>query len=363
MKDPNADYRIIATAEDAILAKDATAKAKYYRDPFVDAFAHAASIRQQNRRRHFQPIIKRGTHARVCCMDRAVTAFLKSQAAASSSTTSCEIVVLGAGKDTSYFRFITKSLMGMEDFVKNRKQKLPSVHWYEVDHASVIHEKAKTIQGSNMLSQCCPNFKATTAGYCSKNGQYHLVAADLRDPPQEILQRLALKPDRPTLFLLECVFMYMPEESTQSLLTHLASSKQDGANAWIAMYEPILGSDAFGNMMEQNLVQAQVASPDCCLLQTRTLHGQLEKLLQAGFSGRTVGCDMWEAYESIVTAEQRRIANRAEFLDEMEEWMLIMRHYCFVVATTAKNDDLTEVGPNSNVGFVQGKCEVLAKKS
>jgi [phosphatase 2A protein]-leucine-carboxy methyltransferase len=356
MTDLNTDYRIIATAEDAILAKHATAKAKYYRDPFVEAFAHAANIREQNKRRHFQPIIKRGTHARVCCMDRAITAFLKTHAASDSG---CEIVVLGSGKDTSYFRFFTKSLMGMEEFIKDRKLTLPSVHWYEVDHPSVIQEKAKTIQGSPMLSQCCPNFKPTAHGFSSGSSQYHLVASDLRDDPEELLQRLSLNPQRPTLFLLECVFMYMPNESTQSLLAQLA--KKDAA--WIAIYEPILGSDAFGNMMQQNLVQAQVASADSCLLQTRTLEAQLKKLVQAGFAARAVGCDMWSAYESIVTPQQRQLANRAEFLDEMEEWMLIMRHYCFVVATTVKDDTLTEVGPDSKLGFVQGKCKVMAKES
>jgi [phosphatase 2A protein]-leucine-carboxy methyltransferase len=374
MMDPNADYRIIATAEDAILAKHATAKAKYYRDPFVEAFAHAATIRQQHKRRPFQPIIKRGTHARVCCMDRAIAAFLKAHA---NTKSGCEIVVLGAGKDTSYFRFFTKSIMGMEEFIKDRKLTLPNVHWYEVDHPTVIQEKANTIQGSPMLSQCCPNFKPTAQGFSSSSSaagsgnssQYHLVASDLRDSPEELLQRLSLNPKRPTLFLLECVFMYMPNESTRALLTQLAAAKNKEGGAappsWIAMYEPILGSDAFGNMMEQNLVQARVAGADSCLLQTRTLEAQLEKLVQAGFAGRAVGCDMWSAYESIVTPEQRQLANKAEFLDEIEEWMLIMRHYCFVVATTssAKDDTLTEIGPDSKLGFVQGKCKVMAKES
>jgi hypothetical protein len=72
---------------------------------------------------------------------------------------------------------------------------------------------------------------------------------------------------------------------------------------------------------------------------------------------------MWAAYESIVTSEQRQLANRAELLDEVEEWMLIMRHYCFVVATTAKDDSLTEIGPNSKLGFVQGKCQLMANDS
>lgn len=145
------DRPIIATADDAILAKRATVAAGYYEDPFVEAIAaHASGMSSSpaqasrtlsplheterfpgasnrlpsldegenisnqinssqqpvhhppnsgspvpvrrtmrpspfpannpmrpspSREKHQQPIIKRGTHARVCCIDRAITAF------------------------------------------------------------------------------------------------------------------------------------------------------------------------------------------------------------------------------------------------------------------------------------------------
>ena len=62
------------------------------------------------------------------------------------------------------------------------------------------------------------------------------------------------------------------------------------------------------------------------------------------------------------------MANQGEFLDEVEEWRMIMQHYCFVAAcggTESGNDDddddddpLTKVGAGSPLGFVPGKCQV-----
>jgi hypothetical protein len=134
-------------------------------------------------------------------------------------------------------------------------------------------------------------------------------------------------------------------------------------------YEPILGIDSpFGHMMEKNLTQLGVVAltRDSCLLQTRTLTAQLDKFCNNGFD-RVVACDMWSAYETVLTNDQRRRANQSEFLDEVEEWRMIMRHYCFVVACggterssngNGNDDAMTKVGAGSPLGFVPGKCQV-----
>jgi Leucine carboxyl methyltransferase len=186
------------------------------------------------------------------------------------------------------------------------------------------------------------------------------VGHDLRKDPLELLDKLTrqgFNQQSPTLYVMECVQMYMPEPTSENLLRALATG---GPHSYLCCYEPILGSDPFGRVMEGNLYTAGVAQPNFCLIQTRTLEQQLQKLVAAGFVW-AVGCDMWSAYETVVTAEQRHRANQCEFLDELEEWILIMRHYCFVVA----NADVTweamgklfcAVGADSPVGFATGKC-------
>ena len=354
----------MATADDAVLAKLATVQAGYYSDPFIEPLClHASGIAESRgrRQRQVQPIIKRGTHARVCCMDRSIAAFIEYHS--SNKNNSVQIVVMGSGKDTSYFRH-------------GRSH----VRWYEVDHPSVLQTKASILQATPDLFQS--QTQKTEYGYlisttrstgpssedpttCRKT-ECHLVEHDLRENPQKLLDTLIQKTGSfdaaaPTLFLFECVLMYMPDDASRSLLQCLAQSQSSSTipQAYICCYEPILGSDSFGKMMERNLVQAGVGLPDSCLRTTRTLEEQLDKLVRSGFS-HAAGCDMAQAYETVMTQAQRTKANQCEFLDELEEWLMIMRHYCFVVATTVPDSDFAKqflaVGPMSALGFVEGKC-------
>ncbi len=423
------DRSVKATGDDAMLAKLATTKAGYYVDPFLDAFSQSPSADDSNnsstkssagassrtnatsgRRRIVQPLIKRGTHARVCVMDRAISTFLKMD-----EELPCQVVILGAGKDTSYFRYRNGNLMGMrkqEDQTQIGGQpprRLPrhrqtesattnqrEVHWYEVDHVSVVTEKASLIRKSNLLKSFCPLLVKTETGYesggssggfgslsgglgslssssSSPSPTYRLIGHDLRDSPTILLEKLNLNPTLPTLFIMECVSMYIPITESKTLLQALSVSSD---TVYIACYEPILGlGDPFGRVMERNLVKMGVASPDCCLLKTRTLKDQLEKLVESGGFRRAVGCNMWNAYETIVTAAQRNRANQSEFMDEFEELILIMQHYCFVVAQGGRGSTSSEAPPplsplttitsagdedqSSLIGWVSGKCSQL----
>jgi len=418
------DQSVKATGDNAHLAKLATTKAGYYVDPFLDAFCKSSDgdsekpVRKSSltskaktdqarnsRRVTVQPIIKRGTHARVCVIDRAISTFLKMNHG-SPAGAAYQVVVLGAGKDTSYFRYRNGNLMGMANEVETdetkplhlRRRERPmktenqqKVHWYEVDHVSVIKEKATLIRKSSKLKEFCPMLLKTEHGYrcgesnsdelesllmssTSSSSTYHLVGHDLRESPTTLLEKLTLNPTLPTLFIMECVSMYLPITDSKSLLQTLSLSADE---VYIVCYEPILESknsrgkgDPFGRVMERNLVKMGVATPDCCLLQTRTLKEQLEKLIECEGFVRAVGCDMWSAYETIVTDAQRKRANKSELMDEYEEWILIMQHYCFLVAQGGRSrdqplpSDLTkvldkirdDVKPSSSLGWLSGKC-------
>ena len=420
----NLDHSIIATADDAITAKKATVNTGYYDDPFLEVFAtptsstttptsictsNPANTRGIIRRprssqraahpRQVQPIIKRGTHARVCVMDRAISTFLNNN----SQEPTCQIIVLGAGMDTSYFRYCTNNIMGQQE------SSTTEVNWYEIDHSIVIEEKAGIIKhSSTILSSISsqsqrPQLEPTKFGYQlssdKNNSSLSLVGHDLRASPEDLFTTKLnnLDSSLPTLVLIECVFMYLPSKSTKILLKTISSRLK---NAYVVAYEPILGvpnpmRNPFGKMMEQNLrkhgviTQGEDGDDDesnCCILSERTLNDQLYKFVEFGQYDIAVGCDMSLAYETILTKEQRTRANSSEFLDELEEWLLIMRHYCFVVAKVGFNDDddngnketiscLTYVAPRGSsslsttadtpsisLGFISGKCEVVKKK-
>lgn len=354
-----------------------------------------------------QPLIRRGTHARVCVIDRALTAFLSMNLGMQQQQEEeRQVVILGAGRDTSYLRYLAGELIGgasaqSESNTMKQQQQHRSVRWYEIDQLGVIKTKLE-------LLRTCPSVNVEVArggtneaspSYALqvrlKNGDdtatasargddvmdtepallpYHLIGHDLRLPPSHLFSSLqsshhGFDPSVPTLFVMECVQMYMPESSAMSLLREISS--MCGANALLALYDPILGSDGFGRVMEQHLTRAGVVAPPAkdsndqlCLTASRTLDSQLDRLFGCGWN-TVVGCDMLAAYDTVVDAEQRRKANTVEMLDEVEEWVLIMRHYCFIVAgvsTSATSDaniarHFCSVG-KPPFGFVEARCSV-----
>jgi len=406
----NHDYRVIATAQDALRAKHAAVQAGYYQDPYLAPFFVAA--RPQ---RPVQVIIKRGTFARVACVERVVSTFLDLVAAADGASNrggsedeksataktaaAAQVLVLGAGKDTSFFRLLSNN-------TSNNTRRI--VRWFEVDHDPVFREKAATIQQSptifggttvhkksESVYELTPTITAkTTTSSC------HWIAHDLKEDPTVLLQEKLIAgsgfdPHCPTLVVVECVQMYLPVAAVDAIWRTLATTCTD---CHVCSYEPILDGttsknsrnnnpSAFGRMMEGNLTQAGVVEPDSCLVQRRTLTAYLASLVHTDSSSssssgatssfrRAVGCNMHTAYETLLTAAQRQRANRCEFLDELEEWVLIMQHYGLVVASNnldstvgraltvvVKSSSSSSSNSNnaSGCGFVEGRCQELEK--
>ncbi|GKY96106.1 hypothetical protein MPSEU_000570900 [Mayamaea pseudoterrestris] len=364
------DSRIQSTAHDAVRAKAAAVKAGYYKDPFVAAFA-AASNRNNNHDAPptVQPIIKRGSFARVACVERALVSFLN-LFSKHETTKPPQVVVLGAGNDTTFFRLQAGLISGV---LTQR-----DCHWFDVDYQAVISAKLETIKRSERLFRTLAahtnNQGGVTMDFIDSEegeevpwkGRYHLVAHDLRGDIGTLIAGLtacSFDASAPTLVILECCLMYLPEVATRRLLEEIATVCTD---ACIFLYEPILGTDQFGQVMETNLTRAGVVSDASTLVQTRTLSQHIDNLVQSGISC-AAGCDMWVAFETVLTPTQRQHANRCEFLDEVEEWMLIMRHYCIVVAslpTSTFGKNFCSVGDHSPMGLVAGRCdEALGRNS
>jgi O-methyltransferase involved in polyketide biosynthesis len=352
------DALIMGTAEDAVKAKHAAVQTGYYQDPYIGAFAQlhtpASSSQLQN---SVQVIIKRGTYARVECIRKVIAAFLDTSVTAAKRV---QVIVLGSGKDTSFFRVL--------DDLRSKDQ--GGLRWFEVDHDDVLREKAAQIERSpsifgasvrkagNMYTLQSANNSNSWPATC------HLIAHDLREGPETLVRtklvQAGMDPSQPTLVVSECVQMYLPLAAVTNLLKVVTATCSD---CIFCSYEPILGSNsAFGRMMQENLTKAGVVQPGSCLVEIRTLQQTLSNLHRTGFL-RAVGCDMYEAYETVLSVKQRASANRCEFLDELEEFMLIMRHYCFLVACNNVQSEFGQqmcaIGSSSLLGFIQGRCEEL----
>jgi [phosphatase 2A protein]-leucine-carboxy methyltransferase len=355
----NHEALVMGTAQDAVKAKCAAVAAGYYRDPYIAKFATQAA------QQPVQVIIKRGTFARAACVFKAVATFLR-------ENDSAQVIVLGSGKDTLFFQVV-------DEFTSSRSSE-SCLRWFEVDYGVILKEKTSVLKmNPELFSSTIVNTEMD--GICEvkplghktwpRDTTCHFIAHDLQHDPHtlvhtRLIQQVGMNPALPTLLIMECVQMYLPVPSVTGLFTELTTAIQD---CTMVGFEPILGdtssNDAFGRMMQENLTKAGVVRADSCLVQTRTLSQMIAQLRTAGFV-RATACDMYAAYETVLSPAQRALAQKCEFLDELEEFILIMRHYCFVVATnsetSASGQSMYAVGKTSSatsMGFVTGKCEEL----
>lgn len=390
----SSDRAVISTADDAVLAKLSCVEKGYYQDAFVHAMAKGVKgvdTGGRNGSSPMEPIIRKGTHARVCAVDKAISAFLSLRLEGDSSSNikgRRQVVIFGAGRDTTYLRYRFGYLEGFEE-----KQ----VDWFEVDHTFIIEQKAHI-----WLPHCAPegvnynsemnaatgvSYRASFSrqgGSDANDSNYHLIGHDLRSPPSSLFEKLS-DPfhcyDRsiPTLFVMECVIMYLPDEASRNLLRYVANngeetdqSKEVNSFAVIAMYDPIPSNDRFGQVMLQNLQKRGITGQKhqdgeqlLSLERTLTLSDHLLKLTKSGFD-IAVGCNMMDAYDhGIISIDDRRRAARCEMLDELEEFAILMKHYCLCVGVHSRGDryksaaiSFASVGKDSLIGFQEGRCKV-----
>ena len=319
-----------------------------------------------------QPVIRRGTHARVCVVDYAISTFLS----LCQNLKEVQVVILGSGRDTTYLRSQcdllhqkspkndsskdeqdTKTETTANTKRRTRARARGNVRWYEVDHPSVIQDKHDLLLTCDLLDfdyhkvkdgekekDEASSFLISPTQIRTENTQgtdpnsstlepCHLISYDLRNSFELLLQNMqenhSFQKHVPTLFVMECVQMYLPEKESRDILQTITEAMDHPS---MAIFDPIIQHDGFGQVMARNLTKARIADPSMSLVNTRTLSEQLEKLKGCGFE-RVTGCDFYSAYEMVLTVEDRRRANMAEMLDEVEEWMLIARHYCFLVAS------------------------------
>ncbi|KAJ3299696.1 hypothetical protein HK104_007624 [Borealophlyctis nickersoniae] len=171
--------------------------------------------------------------------------------------------------------------------------------------------------------------------------RYCLIAGDLRQFATAVIPRLvSLGFDRslPTLFLSECVLIYLHPAESSSIVSTAAEAVDSGV---FVTYEQILPDDAFGNMMLQNLKTRNIELPG--IHTYPTLDSQRQRYLTAGWD-RSGAIDLNEFWERQVPDEEKARINRLEIFDEVEEWRLLSAHYCVSWGVKGDKDALSKFG-------------------
>ena len=293
------DKIIQETNQDASSSRMSAIALGYFDDLFARAlYPSGAEIPKR------YPIINRGTYVRSKAVDLLVHRFLEVNPRQGK-----QIVSLGAGSDTRYFRFWADSAFNGS-----------SVEYHELDFEANVNEKRAAIRNSSQLS-----------GHLSqaeKDGSfYRLRALDLRDLTAKSPPVISnLDADVPTLLLSECCLCYLPPDAAVSVLQYF--TMRINAPLALVLYEPIRPFDAFGRTMVSNLGSRGIHLQT--LKRYSTLEAQRQRLLLAGFTTGQGARDvhqLWESDEWVGPAERDRV-EKLEWLDEVEEWKLLARHYC-----------------------------------
>ena len=228
--------------------------------------------------------------------------------------------------DTTYFRLRSSSVVSDD------------VLYMEVDVPKVVQQKMTIIMKTPELQSAIrqqqqpepqpqQDIGEGSASFSMSN--YRLRSYDLCDTSGllECMQAAGVDVNKPTLFISEVVMVYLPVDRSDALLQLFSSTFTSCAYASYGMTQP---HDAYGETMTRNLLSRGIEL-DCLTTYPTTEH-QITRMKQFGFSH--VHCvDMNYVYNNYIDADDRRRAERSEFMDEFEEWRMIQEHYCVSVAT------------------------------
>lgn len=156
---------------------------------------------------------------------------------------------------------------------------------------------------------------------------YHIMGCDLRniDEVNNKLQQAEVDFKIPTIFLAECVLVYIEAQNCHNLLKWLSAHFETSV---FVNYEQVNMNDRFAEVMLSNLRArgCSLAGVDAC----NTLETQINRFINCGWHGARAW-DMVEIYHSIPAVERQRI-ERLEMLDEGELLIQLFQHYCITIA-------------------------------
>ncbi|KAL9124377.1 MAG: hypothetical protein Q9217_006288 [Psora testacea] len=328
------DRIIQQTDQDASLSRMSAVEAGYLDDPFAKLFVTSDAQRRF-------PIINRGikalnfwytemltmflgTYVRTKAIDKLVDEFLKSNGHQKK-----QIISLGAGSDTRFFRIMTR--------YPNCQR--PDLIYHEMDFSENTVQKLAVAQKSPELLGCIRPERYCYANSGSlddpldtlRSPTYHLHPIDLRTldhskelPPsfQEIDRTL------PTLIISECCLVYLAPAAADTVALYFTKHLFPSTTPLgMILYEPVNPHDAFGKVMVSNLAARGI------VLQTMRKYGSFEaqaiRMKAYGFDMNNAA-DVNELWKKGVDPKEKERVAGLEMVDEVEEWELLAAHYCVV---------------------------------
>ncbi|KAJ7152988.1 S-adenosyl-L-methionine-dependent methyltransferase [Mycena filopes] len=292
MQPQDRDSAIRLTDTDAALARLSAVQKRYLEDPFIKHLVPRAHLQPAR-----GPLINIGTHVRATAIDDLVSQWLHTSAA---QGTRCQIVSLGAGSDTRFWRIATGEDEGA------------LAAYIEMDFPEITTKKAMAIRKSKELSAVLGDVTVVHGGTGLTSPKYHLLPTDLRLPPADTFGRL----------LASEAGQYSASSAVLEWFRDYFA--QGSAVLGSIVYEMFGLQDSFGRVMVANLQARHVSLPGAAPYpDVASLPGRYLKL---GFTAARA-LTLKEIRKSYIPpAELQRIA-QLELVDEIEELDLVLAHY------------------------------------
>lgn len=340
------DDGIMSTNSDASTCKRSAVASGYYQDPFIEHFSRGHHLERK------PPEINRGYYARVAAVEHLLLKFLK---VVTDHGTKCQVVNLGCGFDTLFWR-----LTSLHPNLSQCIQRFVDLDLFGITSRKVIAIRRKP----QLLSVLGDDIQFSPSELHSN--VYHLVAADLRSPldspssdsgsspshscrisvRNKLMNECHLDPEVATIFIAECVLVYMESFHSKSLLSWITSTFKICS---FINYEQVNLSDRFGQIMIDNLRlrEADLLGLDSC----HDLKSQEDRMLSNGFENATAW-NMDTVYKDKLPLSERQRIEKLEFLDETDLLYQLLTHYCIVYAEKGlKRLTQCESNEESIIGF------------
>ncbi|MED6233967.1 Leucine carboxyl methyltransferase 1, partial [Ataeniobius toweri] len=192
----------------------------YWKDSCLQYFVRNVGERKA-------PEINRGYYARVKGVNLLLDAFLEK------TEGHCQVINLGAGLDTTFWRLKDENLLPRK--------------FFEVDFPTVVARKIHSIKTKPPLSKPIIDVHSTDSllleSYVLDSDRYCILGADLRDISSldEKLKKFQLDPELPTLLFSECVLVYMTPSQSSNLVHWAAETFH---TAMFINYEQVISTNA-----------------------------------------------------------------------------------------------------------------------
>lgn len=320
--DSMGDEAIVATNDDAALCKYQAVSKGYYEDPYLEQFL---TLKARNSSPRKAPEINRGYYARSASIAYLVEQFIGANPMA-------QIINLGAGYDSLYWRLKSHNfLRSNEDESKIET----SINYVEIDMSVVTVHKIMAIKRHQELSGLLKSMQFKGEGLHSDG--YNLISFDLRQVDktslrQKLMEDCKLDPKRPTLCIAECVFIYMPNQDSSSLIKWLAENFD---HLSILNYEQCNMEDRFGDIMlaNMNARHCDLMGVEAC----KSLESQTGRFISNGLK-QTKAWTLLQIFKKCLAPAEIDRIEKIEFLDEKELLEQLLHHYCIVLGSNQELD-------------------------